>query len=230
MAAQNPYNRAYYEARGAGGRISFWFYYRLARRYVGDGRVLDYGCGCGHYLKYFSRKHYETYGYDISPDALGLARENAVCGHLFSDREALPTGSFDLVASIHVLEHIDQPIETLRFIAALLKGGGVLLYVVPNISGIGHKLKKNNWIGFGDPAHISLYPAGQWTGLTEEAGFTVLEVGTDGLWDVPYIEGVALFIQKLIFYPVPALQVLAGRLILPPRWGESLVVIARKKD
>ncbi|MBF0567570.1 MAG: class I SAM-dependent methyltransferase [Nitrospirae bacterium] len=223
------YDRAYYAARGqSGGRVAFWFYYRLAASYVRHGCVLDYGCGGGRLLRHFNTKDYETYGYDPSQDALDMAKENTVSGHLLGDRDGLPADNFDLVCAIHVLEHIEQPLETLQFIRTLLKPRGVLLYVVPNISGIGHTLKKNNWIGYGDPAHVSLLPQEKWIGLTEKAGFKLLRTGTDGLWDVPYIEGIPLFMQRMIFYPAPAVQVMAGRLILPCRWGESLIAIAQR--
>lgn len=229
MADGATYDRAYYAARGqSGGRVAFWFYYRLARRYVKKGSVLDYGCGGGRFLSYFNRKNYETYGYDISPDALEMAKENAVSGHLYHSREAIAGNRFDLICAIHVLEHIEDPLETLQLIRTLLTPRGILMYVVPNISGIGHTLKKNNWIGYGDPAHVSLYPAAKWIELTEKAGLKLLRTGTDGLWDVPYIDGIPLFAQRIIFYPAPALQVIAGRLILPPQWGESLVAIAQR--
>ncbi|MBF0553876.1 MAG: class I SAM-dependent methyltransferase [Nitrospirae bacterium] len=226
---QVAYNRAYYAARGqSGSRIAFWFYYRLAARFVKRGSVLDYGCGGGRLLKYFNTKDYETYGYDTSQDALEMAKENTVSGHLYGGRDGLAGKSFDLICAIHVLEHIEEPFETLQFIRTLLNPRGILMYVVPNISGIGHTLKKNNWIGYGDPAHVSLYPAAKWIGLTEKAGFKLLSTGTDGLWDVPYIDGIPLFIQRIIFYPAPAFQVMAGRLILPSRWGESLIAIAQR--
>ncbi|MBF0517740.1 MAG: hypothetical protein HQK97_11605, partial [Nitrospirae bacterium] len=90
-----------------------------------------------------------------------------------------------------------------------------------------HTLKKNNWIGYGDPAHVSLLPRLRWLSLTEQAGLRVVATGTDGLWDVPYLGGVPLLLQKIIFYPAPAVQVMTGRLIMPAHWGESLVVVAQ---
>ncbi|KWT91002.1 class I SAM-dependent methyltransferase [Candidatus Magnetominusculus xianensis] len=228
MADDTTYNRAYYAARGqCGARVALWFYYRIARRYVKKGSVLDYGCGGGRFLRYFNKKNYDTAGYDISPDALDMAKENTVSGHLYSSREAIADKTFDLICSIHVLEHIDDPLETLQFIRTLLKPQGILMYVVPNISGIGHTLKRHNWIGYGDPAHVSLYPAAKWIELTAKAGLKLLTTGTDGLWDVPYIDGIPLLIQKIIFYPAPAFQVIAGRLVIPRQWGESMIAIAQ---
>ncbi|MCG6551170.1 MAG: class I SAM-dependent methyltransferase [Candidatus Magnetominusculus sp. LBB02] len=228
MSEPQSYSSAYYAARGQnGGRLALWFYSRVARSYVRRGAILDYGCGCGHFLKYFSRQRYDTYGFDTSADALDIAKETALPGHLFSSIEEIPTSSFDLICAIHVLEHIERPLDALQMLRGLLRPQGILMYVVPNLSGIGHTLKKRNWIGYGDPAHVALYPAQRWLTLTEAAGFTIVKTAADGLWDVPYIDWMPLSLQKLIFYPAPALQVLTGRLIIPTRWGESLVTVAR---
>lgn len=229
MTNQNfQYDKAYYQVnRQAEDRLALKFYYRIVSSYVKSGKVLDFGCGTGHFIKRF-RKNYEAWAYDISPDALSSVQEVAPHVNICNSLESLTQNTFDLIVSVHVLEHLPNPEESLVSFSELLKDGGVLLYVVPNISGMGHSLKKQKWFGYGDLSHISLYPAEKWLRWTESAGFSILKIGTDGLWNVPYLPFVPLWIQKLIFYPLPALQVIAGQLFLPVSWGESLIVIARK--
>lgn len=223
------YDKEYFEInKQLADRIALSFYYRLAASFVKSGKVLDYGCGTGYLIKRF-RKGFEACAYDVSPYALEATK--SVAGHVTvcSSAEVLRQHRFDLIVSIHVLEHVEDPREVLKFFSEILDTNGVLLFVVPNAAGLGHRLKKNKWFAYGDPSHVSLYPAATWTAWTESAGLHILKSGTDGLWNVPYLRHVPLWIQKLIFYPLPALQVATGRLFLPSDWGESLIVVARKK-
>ncbi|MBF0344126.1 MAG: class I SAM-dependent methyltransferase [Nitrospirae bacterium] len=235
----DSYDKRYYAARAQDGdRIALRFYARIVQSYVKRGRVFDYGCGTGHFIKHFVKKScatiqktggYETYVYDISPYALDMVRNLCPDVQISEDPESLQRHSFDLITTLHVLEHIVTPDQTLALFSSLLVEGGKLFFVVPNISGLGRRLKKGAWTGFGDPMHVSLLPSKTWIELTEKAGFRILKTGTDGLWDVPYIKHTPRWIQKLIFYPLPALQVLTGRLFLPYDSGESLIILAECK-
>jgi len=223
------YDKRYYLSnKQTDDRIALSFYHRLAVRYVRKGKVLDYGCGTGHLIKRFG-KGYEAWAYDISSYATESVRRVAPGVNICSIPESLSMGTFNLIISIHVLEHIELPERTLEFFWAALKEDGILMYVVPNVSGFGRALKKQRWSAYGDPSHVSLYPAGKWLSLTEKTGFSIIRSGTDGLWDVPYLRYLPIWFQKMIFYPMPAIQVAFGRLILPSTWGESLVVLAQKK-
>jgi hypothetical protein len=46
---------------------------------------------------------------------------------------------------------------------------------------------------------------------------------------VPYISVIPKQIQKLIFGSLGGLQAITGFVFLPMRWGESIIVIARKQ-
>jgi 2-polyprenyl-3-methyl-5-hydroxy-6-metoxy-1,4-benzoquinol methylase len=231
-AEQTPseeFNRGYYQSnKQEGDRIALGFYYKLASSYVKSGKILDYGCGTGHLIKRFQER-YESWAYDSSPYATESSRLIAPHAQICSDIQSIMDKSFNLILSIHVLEHLREPMETMHLFNTLLVDNGILFFVVPNVSGLGHTLKKQRWSGYRDPSHVSLMAAKQWLEWTKLAGFHILQTGTDGLWDVPYLRYIPLWIQKILFYPMPALQVIAGRLIWPYQWGESLIVIARKK-
>jgi hypothetical protein len=69
----------------------------------------------------------------------------------------------------------------------------------------------------------------EWLKLIEGAGFEFIRVFSDGFWDVPYIRFVPKQLQKLFFGSLGGLQAITGWVFLPMRWGESVLVIARKK-
>lgn len=224
------YDKKYYIAnRQTEDRIAFSFYYRLACSYVKRGKVLDFGCGTGHLIKRF-QKGYEAWAYDTSSYALEEVQRVAPQVHICSSLDCVQKRQYNLVLSLHVIEHVADPLQQLMELRKLLEPQGILLYAVPNLSGLGHRLKNDRWPCLHDPTHISLHPAKQWEQWTEQAGLEIVHAGTDGLWDVPYLPYIPAILQKLLFYPLPALQVATGRLFLPSMFGEALIVIARKKE
>ena len=237
MKKFSGYDGDYYGWAGqSGDRPALWFYYRLARSLAAPGpanigadiRVLDFGCGTGHFIKRFKRGC-EAWAYDSSPYAADSTAAVAPHVTVCRDIDKIPLGAFDLVVSLHVLEHIKEPMETLRLFAEFLRPGGALLYATPDAAGLGLRLKKDGWAGYRDASHVSLLASDRWLRLTRRAGFNIIKSGSDGLWDVPYTGGkLPLWLEKFILYPIPALQVLSGRLIIPRGWGESLIVAARK--
>ncbi|OGC22841.1 hypothetical protein A2291_08675 [candidate division WOR-1 bacterium RIFOXYB2_FULL_42_35] len=82
-------------------------------------KVLEIGCGTGHFSAYFSKLRAEVTALDTSPDMLHLAREkygNLQVDFKAGDAYKLPFAdrSFDLVAMITVLEFIANPKQALR--------------------------------------------------------------------------------------------------------------------
>lgn len=98
--------------------------------------VLDLGCGSGVYLKQFSKG---SVGIDMSPQNIILAGN---LGHkvLQMDLNA-PINldeKFDAVFSSHVIEHVESPIEYLRYAYKHLQDGGTFVLSIPNEDGLIH--------------------------------------------------------------------------------------------
>jgi len=83
-----------------------------------SGRSLDVGCGVGFVFEYLSQRHFnfETYGVDISNEAIDLAKQrlskmkNLDQRLKAMDSQSLPfeDGYFSLVTCFDVLEHLDE--------------------------------------------------------------------------------------------------------------------------
>jgi len=231
MTIKSEYDAEYYEANSQGtDRLANYFFSDILKRYLMTGTLLEYGCGSGFFIQKFNNEKYVKFAFDISDHAMEQTKQNNPKIKLINDpsKEIKPE-SLDGVAALHVLEHIAKPELTVLDFHRMLKKNGILFFTVPNMSSVGRKLKKGEWFGYRDKTHISLLAPIEWRRIVIDSGFEILKVGSDGLWDVPYIKSMPTFIQKIIFYPTSAVQVLAKKTFLPIWSGENLVVIARKK-
>jgi len=137
-------------------------------------------------------------------------------------------GSFDVVIIKHIVEHLPDPARAIKEIGRVTAPGGVLILATPNLDSLLKPLKGERWIGYQDPTHISLKPPSEWLKLVEAAGFHLLRVFADGFWDVPYVARIPRRLQKVLFGSLGGLQAVSGLVFLPRRWGESIIIIARK--
>lgn len=209
------------------------FYAILARRYgTPHTPLLEIGCGLGH-LTGQLETDFETCGVDINAWALQKAKENfRRVPFSTASAEELPfaSGTFGIIIIKHVVEHLPRPEQAIRELGRILAPGGVLILSTPNLDSLLKPLKGEDWIGYQDPTHISLKTPAEWLRLIRrEANLDVKRVFSDGFWDTPYVPLIPEKIQKLFFGSLGGIQAITGWPFLPRRWGESILVIARKE-
>lgn len=101
---------------------------------TGSKRILDLGCGDGTRLGLLETSA-EKVGVDISDYAINKAvKKYSGVEFLKADIEKLPfeKESFDLVFSMFVLEHVQNPEKVLKEAIRVLKKGGILILAAPN--------------------------------------------------------------------------------------------------
>lgn len=107
------------------------------RKLEGVQRVCDMGCGNGYLAGWLATLGYEVVGVDASASGVELAKSthpNAtfVCANVGADLEGiLGLGTFDLVTSADVIEHLYRPADLLEAAFRLLKPRGYLLVGTP---------------------------------------------------------------------------------------------------
>ncbi|MDA8100546.1 MAG: class I SAM-dependent methyltransferase [Nitrospiraceae bacterium] len=222
----------YYEKIGqAEDRIGLRFFANIVQKRFKTGRILDFGCGTGYFLKRFSKPGYQLIGYDLSLSALEHAKRiNPQAMFIADPNRDIDDESIDCICALHVLEHIKEPSHTIGLFLRKLKRHGLLFIVVPNSRSLGKRIKGEHWFAYGDPTHCSLFAPRIWTEIITSHGFDLEKIGTDGLWNVPYLKFVPLALQKLIFYPTAAFQYWFNVLFLPLPLGENLILVCRKRD
>jgi 2-polyprenyl-3-methyl-5-hydroxy-6-metoxy-1,4-benzoquinol methylase len=101
------------------------------------GRVLDYGCSWG-YETYQLRQHgFDASGFEVSKPRAQYARDK-VGVRVFDSLSALadlPPGSFDIIFSNHVLEHLPAIRDFFDLSSRLLAPDGLAFHVLPNFTG-----------------------------------------------------------------------------------------------
>ena len=135
---------------------------------------------------------------------------------------------FDVVISLHTLEHLNDPGKAIAEVYRILKNNGLFIFATPNTSCLLKNLKGNEWHGYRDESHVSLLEPHKWVALVEDKGFKVMKTFSDGFWDAPYIPLIPTKIQRPIFGFMTAIQFILCLPFIPVIFGENLIVVAQK--
>src|SRR6266851_1215282 len=144
------------------------------------GTLLDIGCGSGDFLLRMRTLGWTVKG--VEPDP--LARRHAVevlgldvAGGTLEEAR-FPDNSFDALTMSHVVEHLIDPVQTFSECRRILKTGGKLVVMTPNIGSLGHRWFGESWRGLEPPRHLFLFRSETLRTCAERAGLTVTGVRT----------------------------------------------------
>jgi SAM-dependent methyltransferase len=135
------------------------------------GRTLDFGCGSGEFVGAMLALGHDAHGFEPG-DTYGSHAKS-----LYGDRitvngwqDVTYADQFDLVTCFHVLEHLSNPVDALRQMAAWAKPDGLVFIEVPDLG----KIHPNKGFGALHFAHLlgfnhhNLIIAGAEAGLVPE--------------------------------------------------------------
>lgn len=123
------------------------------------GQLLDIGCGDGRFLHRMKDRGWSVTGLDFDQQAARAAKEKygievKVCR---LEEMGCPDNSFDAITMNHVIEHVFDPVATLREVCRILKPGGRVVVVTPNADSLGLRIYGPNWRGLEAPRHIQIF-------------------------------------------------------------------------
>jgi SAM-dependent methyltransferase len=144
-----------------------------------DGSVVDLGCGAGGFLEAWCRLHprARAIGLESSPEALRAARERdleIVEGDLSGELPDQLHGAH-LYTLWHVLEHLEDPVRTLRSLARMSSETGRIVIAVPNAAGFERSLFGRHTISWDPPRHRWHFTPEGLTALVGQSGLRVLD-------------------------------------------------------
>ena len=116
--------------------------YRFLEKYINKkGRLLDVGAGLGVFLygfkKYFPK--WNAIGVEPTTGAGEIAIIHDIKIHeQYLDMNLFPNRHFDLITSIHVLEHTENPLGYIKKLTLYMEEDSLLYIETPSIQDVGH--------------------------------------------------------------------------------------------
>jgi 2-polyprenyl-3-methyl-5-hydroxy-6-metoxy-1,4-benzoquinol methylase len=119
---------------------------RVLRALRPGGRVLDFGSSWGYGTYQLQQQGFEALGFEISKPRAEYGRERMGLKIIdtIEELEAVPEGSFDIVFSNHVVEHLPNIALIFPTLTRVLKKNGFVFHVLPNF--MGSKARSGYWV------------------------------------------------------------------------------------
>ncbi len=140
------------------------------------GNALDVGCGTGEFLLELRDRGWNVTGQEVNGNAAGIAIGAGLAVRACPlDRCGFEAESFDLVTLWDVVEHLPDPVSTLREIRRILKPSGRLVLSTPDLGSLDSRLFAGWWHGLEIPRHLVLFGPETIRHALQRAGFEMVE-------------------------------------------------------
>ena len=147
----------------------------LRRAYPQRGTLLEIGCSMGFLLAKFR---------DDGWDAQGIEPNRGYCEFIgeyhgikaspaILEEAGVAASSFDVVVMLHVIEHVPDPLGTLKEIYRVLKPGGTLILETPRYDSLMFKLMRHRERSVSCDGHIYFFTTDTLKQMSKKAGFEV---------------------------------------------------------
>ena len=140
-------------------------------RIIKEGKILDVGGGSGQFLYEMKQLCMDVYGIEPGEfdEEKGLDIKKTTL-----EKAGLKDNSFDIVTLNHVLEHVNNPNETLKEIHRVLKKKGLFIVGVPNSRSLAKMVFGKNWYQLDVPRHLFNYSDKLLIRLLKENNFKII--------------------------------------------------------
>ncbi len=209
------------------------------------GKLLDFGCGAGVDLFHLQQMGWQVFGTEPDPKAVEAARKLLNNDNVFEgflEDAGFDENTFDALTSSHVLEHLFDPLTTLKECRRVMKPGAQLTFATPNIDSLASRHFKEYWRGLEIPRHLFLFSERSLREMAEKAGFRNIKILTPScyafyIWQGSYLlktehalpggiprnTGLGIKLRALFFWGMEFLRNHFGS-----PCGEELILIAEK--
>jgi 2-polyprenyl-3-methyl-5-hydroxy-6-metoxy-1,4-benzoquinol methylase len=197
-------------------------------------RLLEIGSAYGFFLDEARQAGYQIAG--VEPAATARSRANRLLSEeIVKDRLEKIESQFDVVVLWDVLEHLPDPLTTLKQIGEYMPPRALLAVITPNSTSYPARFFNHRWLVLASPQeHLHFFYPATIRRLLIIAGYTPLEVVTFGRGGkrvkLSYIFR-RLAIYSGLLKPLALLveHTLLKRLAPYVDWGDNMWVLARKK-
>jgi SAM-dependent methyltransferase len=208
----------------------------------GHARFLEVGFGDGFQLAAMRDRAWDVEGVDADSGAVRAAGARGLkvrAGSL--PEQGFTEAQFDAIYMSHVVEHVHDPVALLCEAARVLKPGGRLVVLTPNVDALGHRRFGKDWFALDVPRHLLLFTPRRLAELAWSADLEVTTLRTSSrlmttIWALSKeIEQCGRVLSvgqypsaRLVLQGLLAQYVEAARMRRQPHAGEEIILIATR--
>jgi SAM-dependent methyltransferase len=139
------------------------------------GRILDIGCGRGEFLSHLKKlTDWELFACEPKQE---ITEKVSSRGIAVQNMEVIEAGFapnfFNAITMSHTLEHVPDPMNTLREIYRILEPGGIFLSEQPDFGSSMRKIFRGDWWGYHLPRHLTHFDFSTLTRSLKNVGFEI---------------------------------------------------------
>ena len=136
-------------------------------------RLLDVGCGTGHFIDYCQQHGWQVNGVEPNDIARTQAEDKTkiIIQHNLSE---IVDASYEVITLWHVLEHLPDLEQTMNQLKSLLAPGGVLIIAVPNFDAYEATVFDEYWAAYDVPRHLWHFSKKSMAQLSKKHGLKIV--------------------------------------------------------
>src|SRR5579871_896693 len=144
------------------------------RRFRDGGRLLDVGCAYGFFLEE-AKRFYHVAGIEIAEDAAAACRSRGltVATGVADEAHLAQFGMLDVIVLLDVIEHLPDPVATLKLCAQKLSPGGIIVITTGDFASLHARLAGPRWRLMTPPQHLWFFTPASLRHLAGALGLAV---------------------------------------------------------
>jgi SAM-dependent methyltransferase len=194
------------------------------------GPLFDVGAATGILLNMAQERGWETAGIEPSLWAVRTARDNYGLELSAGDFETaqLPDNRYAAVTMIDFIEHVPDPLPALLKAGRILRPGGILCLVTPDIHSVAARMAGKRWWHY-RPAHLAYFTRRSLNALLVRADFSPVKIRRyTWTFSAHYLLSRLVFLNFLL--KNPRLALFWRRIPIKLALGDSFELYAGKKN
>ena len=149
-----------------------------------NAKMLDAGCAMGYMVELARAQGYNAYGFD--PSSYALSRASLEIKQYVSkatiETASYPKNSFDVVTMTDIIEHVQDPLNSLKTMQQVLKPNGFMVIATGDTQSLAAKFLGKHWTFYIPPQHLFFLSKANLTTILQQSGFVPVTWFRIGKW------------------------------------------------
>jgi 2-polyprenyl-3-methyl-5-hydroxy-6-metoxy-1,4-benzoquinol methylase len=150
----------------------------LKKYFPGLSRILDVGSGVGHFLDIARQEGLLPEGIELNEKAREFCLKKGLIVHGAPLEDFDPSMPYDVVSLFGMLEHVNDPIGILNRAKQIVKKGGGVIAIVPNVYSFVNLFLREKGVTFDGRNHLLYFSKETLEYLFKKCGFEVIHKDT----------------------------------------------------